>query len=84
MQNNKRKQVSSDLASNTPKIRKYVTSDGCKLNIRDKYWGMLIPINEETSDRIGSIYLEAEYQTFGKNETRNGVCILKKKSNKLI
>ncbi|CAG8540715.1 9705_t:CDS:10 [Funneliformis caledonium] len=72
MQNNKRKQVSSDLASNTPKIRKYVTSDGCKLNIRDKYWGMLIPINEETSDRIGSIYLEAEYQTFGKNETRNG------------
>ncbi|CAG8588316.1 423_t:CDS:10 [Funneliformis mosseae] len=72
MQNNKRKQVSSDLASNTSKIRKYVTSDSCKLNIRDKYWSMLIPINEETSDRIGSIYLEAEYQTFGKNETHNG------------
>ena len=80
MQSNKRKQVFSDLAFNTTKIRKFVTSDGSNLNTCDKYWGMLIPMDEETSDRIGTIYLEADYQTFGKNETRNGVCFLKKKS----
>ncbi|CAG8598946.1 13145_t:CDS:2 [Funneliformis mosseae] len=45
---------------------KYVTST-C-----DKYWSMLIPIDKKTSDRIDTIYLEADYQTFRKNETRNG------------
>ncbi|CAI2196201.1 7918_t:CDS:1, partial [Funneliformis geosporum] len=30
----------------------------------------IIPVNEETSDRTGTIYLD-NYHTFGKNETRS-------------
>ncbi|CAI2195144.1 6127_t:CDS:1, partial [Funneliformis geosporum] len=69
---NKRKEAPSDIATNAPKIRKSDTSEDCRLSNRSKYWGILVPINEETSDRIGTIYLDKDYQTFGKNETRSG------------
>ncbi|CAI2177340.1 4650_t:CDS:2 [Funneliformis geosporum] len=72
MQDNNRKEAPSDIATNAPKIRKPVASEDCRLFNSSKYWGILVPINEETSDRIGTIYLDEDYQTFGKNETRSG------------
>ena len=39
-------------------------------------WGVLVPLNAITRERVGALYLASAYSMFGKNETQEGVSTL--------